>query len=306
LEVQDANRRAEQSSIINLKSSASQAARMVDYLYRTDDEADQVVSLISRLGANPGYLSVRLFSDRNIVLRSSEYNQVGHSIALTDAAPMASIFSQTRRTLRGTVRLSQDRSYLSAVYPILLKPLPGELMPSRVGIFYVKYGLTEAKTSAFREALGRALLFNALLVILGICIWFFFQYALTMRIRKLIKASHALGEGDLAVRSALGGSDELAGISVAFDQMAEKMQQNAVNLRRQVQRELILRILRSGFWLFLNSSESFRWRSMKCFRISPWTVWPSTSLIKSLSFNGVPLLPKLFIQIRNRCYPFLL
>ncbi len=38
---------------------------------------------------------------------------------------------------------------------------------------------------------------------------------------------------------------------------------------------------------------------MKCFRISPWTVWPSTSLIKSLSFNGVPLLPKLFIQIRK-------
>jgi hypothetical protein len=159
LEVQDANRRAEQSSIINLKSSASQTARMVDYLYRTDDEADQVVSLISRLGANPGYLSVRLFSDRNIVLRSSEYNQVGHSIALTDAAPMAFIFSQARRTLRGTVCLSQDRSYLSAVYPILLKPLPGELMPSRVGLFYVKYGLTEAKTSAFREALGRALLF---------------------------------------------------------------------------------------------------------------------------------------------------
>jgi nitrogen fixation/metabolism regulation signal transduction histidine kinase len=131
-------------------------------------------------------------------------------------------------------------------------------MPSRVGIFYIKYGLTEAKTSAFREALGRALLFNALLVILGICIWFFFQYALTIRIRKLIKASHALGEGDLAVRSALGGSDELAGISVAFDQMAEKMQQNAVNLRRQVQRELILRNITERILAFLELKRIFQ------------------------------------------------
>lgn len=258
LEVQDANRRTEQSAIINLKSSASQTARMMDYLYRTDDEADRVVSLISRLGANPGYLSVSLFSDRNIVLYSSDYSQVGHFIVLTNAAPLASIFSQARRTLRGTVSLSQDRSYLSAVYPILLKPLPGELMPSRVGIFYAKYGLNEAKASAFREALGRALLFNALLVVLGICVWLFFQYALTNRIGKLIEASHALGEGDLAVRSGLSGSDELAGISVAFDQMAEKMQQNAINLRRQVQRELILREITERILTFLELKRIFQ------------------------------------------------
>ena len=258
LEVQDANRRSEQSATIYLKSSVSQAARMVDYLYRTDQQSDQVVALISQLGTNAGYRNVILFNDRNIVLRASDYSLEGQPIGATEAAPLASLFSQARRSLRGTVRLSTDRLHLSAVYPILLKPLPGELKPSRVGIFYVDYSLAEAKRTAFREALRRTLAFNALLVLLGICVWLFFQYALTSRIRKLIAASHALGEGDLAVRSGLDGSDELAGISVAFDQMAEKMEQNAVNLKRQVQRELILREITERILTFLDLKRIFQ------------------------------------------------
>jgi signal transduction histidine kinase/ActR/RegA family two-component response regulator len=241
LDVQEANRRSEQSAASYLKSSVSQAARMVDYLYRTDADGDQVVALISQLGGNPGYRSVILFNDRTIVLRANDYRLVGKPLGATDAAPLVSVFAETRRTLQGTVQLSRDRLRLSAIYPVLLKRLPHELRPSRAGIFFVDYSLKEIKTSAFREALRRALVFNALLVVLGICVWLFFQYALTSRIRRLIAASHALGKGELGVRSGLGGSDELAGISVAFDQMAESMDQNSVHLQRQVQRELILR-----------------------------------------------------------------
>ncbi len=231
---------------------------MVDYLYRTDDEGDQVVALISQLGTNPGYRSVILFNDRNIVLRANDYSLVGQPLGETSAAPLASLFSETRRSLRGTVRLSKDRLHLSAVYPILLKPLPDELKPSRIGVFYVDYSLNEAKDGAFREALRRTLAFNVLLVALGICVWLFFQYALTSRIGKLIDASHALGEGDLAVRSGLDGSDELAGISVAFDQMAEKMEQNADHLQRQVQRELILREITERILTFLELKRIFQ------------------------------------------------
>ena len=258
LEIRDANRRSEKNATIYLKSSVSQAARMVDHLYRTVDEGDQVVALISQLGTNPGYRSVILFNDKNVVLRANDYGLVGQPLGATMAAPLASIFSETRRTLRGEVLLSRDRLHLSAVYPILLKALPNELKPSRVGILYVDYSLNEAKSSAFREAFNRTLAFNGLLVVLGICVWLFFQYALTSRIRKLIEASHALGEGDLSVRSGLVGSDELAGISVAFDQMAEKMEQNAVHLQRQVKRELILREITERILTFLELKRIFQ------------------------------------------------
>lgn len=258
LEIRDANRRSETSATIHLKSSVSQAARMLDYLYRRVDEGDQVVALISQLGTNPGYRSVILFNDKNVVLRANDHGLAGQPLRATTAAPLASIFSETRRNLRGTVRLSQDRLHLSAVYPVLLASLPDERRQSRVGILYVEYSLKEAKGSAFGEALRRTLAFNSLLIVLGICVWLFFQYALTSRIRKLIDASHALGEGDLSVRSGLGGSDELAGISVAFDQMADNMEQNAVHLQRQVQRELILREITERILTFLELKRIFQ------------------------------------------------
>lgn len=258
LEIQVANRKSEQSASIHLKSSVSQAAEVIDYLYRAVDGDDQVVALIGRLGANPGYRSVILFNDDNVVLRSSDQRLVGKPLEMTNAAPLSSVFADTRRLFRGSVRLSQDRLHLSAVYPIQLSPLSNELKPSRVGVLYVDYSLQQAKSSAFREALRRTLAFNSLLVLLGICVWRFFQYALTSRIKRLIAASHALGEGDLAVRSELGGSDELADISAAFDQMAEKMQQNAVKLSRRAQRELILREITERILTFLELKRIFQ------------------------------------------------
>ncbi|MEA5441070.1 ATP-binding protein [Cyanobium gracile] len=240
-ELQDANRKSEQSAAIYLKASVSQAARMIDYLFRNEEEGDQVVALVSQLGANQDYLSVLLFNDKNVVISASDYSLLGRSVETTVAAPLVPIFSSTRRMLQGTVQLSSDRSQLIAVYPTLLKALPNELRSSRVGVLFVDYSLAKSRSLAFQQALRRALLFNALLVILGLCIWIFFHSAVTNRIRKLIKASYALGAGELKVRSELGGSDELAQISAAFDQMAEKMEQNAAFLQRQVKRELILR-----------------------------------------------------------------
>lgn len=258
LEVQDANRKSEQSATIHLKSSVSQTTRMIDYLYRTVDEGDQVVALISQLGTNPSYQQVILFNHDNVVVSASDYSLVGQPLARTKAARLTSVFTDVRATLRGSVRLSQDRLHLSAVYPILLRPLPDELRPSRVGILYVDYSLQEAKNRAFREAFRRTLAFNSLLVLLGIFVWTFFQYALTSRIKRIIAASLALGEGDLAVRSDLGGSDELADISAAFDQMAEKMQQNAVKLNRRAQRELILREITERILTFLELKRIFQ------------------------------------------------
>ncbi|MCT0206895.1 ATP-binding protein [Synechococcus sp. CS-1332] len=240
-ELRDSNRKSEQSAAIYLKASVSQAARMIDHLFRNDEDGNQVVTLVSQLGASQDDLSVLLFNDKNVVIRASDYSRVGSSVAATVAAPLVPIFSRTRQTLQGTVQLSPDRSQLIAVYPILLKPLPNELRASRVGVLFVDYSLAKGRGLAFQQALRRALLFNVLLVILGLCIWIFFQSAVTTRIRKLIEASQALGGGDRKARSALAGSDELAEISVAFDQMAEKIEQNSVEVDRQVKRELILR-----------------------------------------------------------------
>ena len=241
LELRDANRNSEQNASLYLKASISQAARTIYHLLRAQNDGDQVLALVSQLGANQNYQDVLLFNENNLVIRASDYSRLGSSAAATVAAPLLPLLSNTRQSLRGTVQLSPDRSRLIAAYPILLKVLPDELRPSRVGVLYVDYDLSTARTIALQEALRRVSLVIALLVILGFSLWIFFQTAINNRIRKLIDASHALGAGDLNARSALAGSDELAEISLAFDQMAQQVQQNSLDIVRQVKRESILR-----------------------------------------------------------------
>lgn len=212
-ELREANRNSEQTAATNLKASVSQAARMIEHLFRHDEDGNQFVDLVIQLGANQNYLSVLLFNDKNVVIRSSDYSRKGSSVAGTVAVPLLPIFSRTRQTLKGTVRLSPDRSKLIAVYPILLKALPNELRSSRVGVLYVDYSLSTARSIAFQEALRRAFRFNGLIVIIGLGTWIFFQSAVTNRIRILIDASHALGKGNFKARSALEGTDELAEFS---------------------------------------------------------------------------------------------
>jgi signal transduction histidine kinase/CheY-like chemotaxis protein len=257
-ELQDSYRKSETTATISLKASTSQAARMFDYLFRADEKGDQVLTLISQLGSNPDYQSVILYNDSNRVYRSSDYSLVGDPIQVTDAAPYKPIFFSTRQTLQGTIRLSPDRSHLVAIYPILFKPLASELRSSRVGILFINYDLTNARRLAFADALRRALTFNILLLLMGVCIWAFFQFAVTKRMRRLVATSNAFGEGNLDVRSGLGGSDELALISEAFDCMAEKMQQNSVRLNRQVQRELLLRDITERIRTFLELKRIFQ------------------------------------------------
>jgi signal transduction histidine kinase len=241
LELRDTHRNSEQNAMLYLKASVSQAARTIDHLLRNQNEGDQVVAVVSQLGANQNYQDVHLFNEKNLVIRASDYSHLGSSAAVTVEAPLLPILSHTRQTLRGTVQVSPDRSRLIAAYPILLKVLPDELRPSRVGVLYVDYDLSTARSIAFQEALRRVSIVIGLLVILGLSLWFFFQTAVNNRIRKLIDASHALGMGDLKARSALAGSDELAEISLAFDQMAEQVEQNSLEAKRQVKRESILR-----------------------------------------------------------------
>jgi hypothetical protein len=103
-ELRDANRNSEQTAAIYLKASVSQATRMIDHLFRHDEDGNQFVDLVIQLGAKQNYLSVLLFNDKNVVIHSSDYSRVGSSIAGTVAAPLLPIFSRTRQTLKSSLK----------------------------------------------------------------------------------------------------------------------------------------------------------------------------------------------------------
>jgi signal transduction histidine kinase/CheY-like chemotaxis protein len=138
------------------------------------------------------------------------------------------------------VLFAENKQKLIAIYPILLQVLTNEIRPSRLGILFFEYDLKRDKQHAYSDALKRSLIFNGSLIIFCLGLWFFFELTLTRRISQLVAASNSLAEGNFNVRTRLSGSDELVQVSVAFDRMANKIQENTQILQEElIKRESI-------------------------------------------------------------------
>lgn len=230
-EITENYQKAEINSKNYLRTSASRTAGTLDYLYRRAD-SEQAEIAISQLGSDPNLEVVYLFDDQNIVRLSNRYEIRNRPIEQTAASKYAFKFPEIRAQMTGEVLLSANRQKLIAIYPILLRSLPGELTPSRIGILFLEHNLTQAKQEAQQSALKRSLVFSGTLMLFCLGLWLFFDRTLTRRVARLVTASNNFADGKLSDRAALLGSDELSQISIAFDRMAAKIQENTKDLER--------------------------------------------------------------------------
>ncbi|HEY9875910.1 MAG TPA: ATP-binding protein, partial [Candidatus Obscuribacterales bacterium] len=163
----------------------------------------------------------------------------------TPAAKSLSKLERVRQRMSGEVRLSADKQSMQAIYPVILGSASGELRPTKVGALFLEYDLSDAKQRAYADALRRSLESSAVLALFCALLWFFFDKTVTKRAVRLVDATNSLAKGDLSVRAKLQGSDELAQISAAFDQMADRIQTNQQELKELAQREELLNRLAS-------------------------------------------------------------
>ena len=247
-EITESYQRAETSSKDFVQTSASRTASILDYVYRRSD-IEQAEIVISQLGSDPNLTSVMLFDERDIVRLSNRYENRDRPISETGSALYAKIFAEVRSTMAGKIIFSQNKQQLIAIYPVLLQSLPGELRPSRVGILFLEHDLTKIKQEAQQIALKRSLLFSSTLMIFCLGLWFFFDLTLTRRVARLVAVSNNLADGKLSDRASLSGSDEVAQISTAFDQMATKIQENTKALELSEERyNIAISGTNDGLW----------------------------------------------------------
>lgn len=223
-EVHQSYRRQEEKGINDLKFSANQISGMLEYLYRRGD-VEQVEIAISKLGSERNIRLALLCDENNRVILATRYELRNHPIAeisLPNYLPEE--FFKVREKMSGEVKLAQNKESTWAIYPVLLGAQPGEVRPSRVGILLVEYDILLFKQQSYADTLQRSTETSMGLAVFCIIVWLFFDRTLTGRAARLVAASNSFSQGKLDARAQLGGSDELAQIAAAFNQMGDRIQ----------------------------------------------------------------------------------
>jgi len=228
--------RTEAEALRQARFLGDQTSGMLEYLFRKADVegADLVVS---KLGGNPNLKLAILSDENNTIILATRYELRKRPLANTKIGENLSILKRVRQRRSGQVILSADKQSIQAIYPVTLGATAGELRPTRLGALVLEYDLSEIKHRAYSDTLARSLESTAVLA--GVCVlaWFLFDKTITQRATRLVEASNSLAKGKLGVRAGLQGSDELAQISAAFDQMADNIEANQQQLQDLAQRE---------------------------------------------------------------------
>ncbi len=215
----------EEDASRQVKSTGDQTSGMLEYLFlfrQADSSAAELI--ISKLGINQNIQLALVCDENNKVILASRYELRNQKVTNTPATNRLSSFERVRKTLSGVVILSEDKQSLQAIYPVVLGIFPGSIRPSKVGVLLLEYDISGLKQRSYKDALARSLESSAVLALLCIAVWLFFEKTLTRRVVRLVAASNSLAKGELSVRARLQGSDEIAQVSAAFDQMAGKIQ----------------------------------------------------------------------------------
>lgn len=221
--VTQAYRRVETDGYYQAQFSGSSTAGILNYFYRNNDVTGARLAM-GQLSGNVNLRLSLLLDEQDQVIASTQYSLQSQPLAKTPAAAQQAEIARVRRSQSGLVMFSPDRYSVQAIYPVLLGINPGELRPSRIGILWLDYDLSQAKAQATQAAIRRVIVSNVGLLSAISMLWFLADQVLTRRANRLVAASHRLAKGELHIRTRLSGSDELAQISRAFDYMAEQIE----------------------------------------------------------------------------------
>ena len=102
---------------------------------------------------------------------------------------------------------------------------------SNIGVVILDYDLQQSLQQAIADAFNQSVQIISLLMMLCIVVVILLDQLVTRRAKQLVLGSEKFAQGELSTRIRLQGSDELAQIATAFDQMAAKIQTDTETLQ---------------------------------------------------------------------------
>ena len=217
--------RVEKQMTQQARFAGTQTSGLLDYQYRYS-KGKGTDLIVSQIGTAPLLKLALLTDENNVILLSTRFELRQRHVNQTIAAPSLPYIKTIRKTQGGQVIISVDRQSILAIYPVILGSVPGEILPSRLGVLFLEYDLSRLKQQAWNDAAKSSLIYGLAIAILSTILWLLFDKILTKRVNKLVKVSQDLAKGNLDTRANLPGSDELSQIATAFDQMAAEIQKS--------------------------------------------------------------------------------
>lgn len=190
-------------------------------------ELERVREEVASLATDPHLTTALLIDDAGQVVASTRRVEIGQRAQalhpeLFDAALEPGL-RRARENLGSTLQVTPDRRTLEAIYPVLAPSSPSELTPTKVWMLVVERDLSALKAAARHQVWESVVQRSALLAVLAWLLWLFFHFVVTRRVDRLVTTAHRFAARDWDARCGLTGSDELAVVGRAFDEMAERL-----------------------------------------------------------------------------------
>jgi signal transduction histidine kinase len=232
--VPQAERAADDATRKRLAQEMSRLQSTLEYLLLKGDEA-AAQHEIAVLAHNHDYVFAALTDDQNIVTAATQRAWLGRNVA--DVLPQVDK-DEGVRTVRGRparIDIDEDQIALLASAGVLMGSEHEELRPSRTGGLYLAYDLSHFRSEARAQVLRQSFYWAGWVTALALAMWLVFHFLLTRRTAQLVRAAERLAAGDLAARSELTGSDELARLGRAFDSMALAVARDMAEKKRSTE-----------------------------------------------------------------------
>lgn len=184
---------AVESSERQIRATEQAALDIVSNIGRVallNEDFDRIQGYIEVLPNNPNIDKAQLSDERDIIVASSSFADLGEKISL-----LAISKKDHWRTLEITN------------------------LSGRLGLLAVQFS-DEARLASYREALKRGIAIAAIGMSLVAIFGIGFGYLLTRRLERLVHATEQVSQGNYEVHTGLHGRDEIAQVGAAFDKMA--------------------------------------------------------------------------------------
>jgi hypothetical protein len=197
-------------------------------------------SALAMEGSQPNLRVALLMDERGEALISTNYEYRGKKPLKEWDGERAEFIQSVKAAKRGTFHLTEDGLSAIAAFAVNLGARADELRPSRMGVLYMEYDLASLKKDARAEGMEDFFAHLCIDGLLSVCAWLFLTLAFTGRMRRMEDSVSRLASGDYSARVDLAGRDELAAVGAAFNQMAAKLENDILEMRKK---DRIMRML---------------------------------------------------------------